>query len=120
MALTIGGLLGEARVLLGDTQGTPTTRYTDTDLVDAFNDALIQARAKRPDAFLAFGLRNTIPQYAMPGDTSTAFPLDAMFYPAFLYYIVGRSELREDTFSNDNRAVAMMNKFVSQLLGVQS
>lgn len=117
MALTIGGLLTEARRVLNDDDGD---RYTDADLVAAFNDALLQARAKRPDVFLDMGLRNTVPQYSMPDDTSTAFPLDAGLYPAFLYYVIGRSELREDTFSNEGRAVVLMNKFASQLLQVVS
>ena len=30
------------------------------------------------------------------------------------------NELKEDTFSDDNRAVTLMNKFVSQLLSMQS
>lgn len=120
MALTIGGLLTEARGILNDTVASPSYRYSDTDLVNAFNDALLQARAKRPDVFLAMGLRNAVPQYAMPADSTTTFPLDPMFYPAFLYYIVGRSEMREDTFSDDSRAVQLSNKFVSQLLQVAS
>lgn len=122
MAFTIGGLLLEARGLLTDTVPTVDgdTRYSDADLIAAFNDALIQARSKRPDAFIDMGMRNTVPQYAMPEDTATAFPLDSTFYPAFLFYIVGRTELREDTFSNDGRAVTLMNRFVSQLLQVAS
>jgi hypothetical protein len=86
----------------------------------AFNDALVQARAKRPDIFLDMGLRNPVPQYVMPDDGGTAFPVDPMFYPAFKYYIVGISEMREDSFSDDSRAVTMMNKFASQLLQVAS
>jgi hypothetical protein len=121
MALTISGLFGEARVLLSDTLGTPTTRYADADLLAAFNDAMQQARIKRPDLFLGIGLRNTIPQYVEADVSgSTAFPLDGSVYPAFLYYIVGRSELREDTFADNNRAVTLMNKFVSQLMQVMS
>lgn len=121
MAYTIGGLLTEARGLLSDTTaGGTVVRYADTDLIAAFNDALVQARAKRPDLFLDIGLRNPVPQYAMPADAATAFPLDYGFYPAFLFYVVGRSELREDTFSDDNRAVTMMNKFISQLMQVAS
>jgi len=81
---------------------------------------MAQARAKRPDLFLPIGLRATIPQYQMPNDTNTAFPLDPGVYPAFLYYVVGRSELKEDTFSDDSRAVTLMNKFVSQLMQVAS
>ena len=117
MALTLGGLFAEARRILSDDDGV---RYTDADLVAAFNDALLQARAKRPDAFFILGLRNQVPQYVMPGDEDALFPLDQVFYPAFLFYICGRSELREDTFSNEGRAVVLSNKFVSQLLQIAS
>lgn len=122
MALTIGGLLDEARGILNDRIPTSggVKRYSDADLVSAFNDALLQARAKRPDAFLDMGMRNLVPQYQMPDDASTTFPLDPIFYPACIYYVVGRSELREDTFSDDSRAVTLLNKFVSQLLQVAS
>jgi hypothetical protein len=122
MSYTIGGLITEARVILQDVDPIidGVNRFSDTDLVDAFNDALLQARAKRPDAFLDMGLRNPVPKYVMPDDSDTAFPLDTGFYPAFLFYVVGRSELREDTFAEDGRATVMMNKFVSQLLQVSS
>jgi hypothetical protein len=121
VAYTIGGLLTEARGVLNDVVPTDgATRYSDADLIGAFNDALVQARVKRPDLFLDMGLRNAVPQYAMPNDTTTPFPLDYGVYPAILYYVVGRSEMREDTFSDDNRAAVLMNKFVSQLLQVQS
>lgn len=123
MALTLAGLILEARGILSDTQGAPTTRYSDADLIAAFNDAMQQARAKRPDLFLDIGLRNAIPQYATSDLTSTPlapFPLDGSVYPAFLFYVCGRSELREDTFSDDARAVTLMNKFVAQILKVES
>lgn len=102
--------------------GSPDgTRFTNQDLIDAFNDALVQARAKRPDLFLSMGLRNAVPQYD-PDDitAATPFPLDPMAYPAFLFYIVGRCELRNDTYADDKRAVTMANRFVSQLLQVAS
>lgn len=122
MALTIGGLLLEARGILNDVVPTDggVTRYSDADLIAAFNDAVQQARTKRPDLFIAMGLRAPVPQYAMPNDRGTAFPFDPSIYAACLYYIVGRSEMREDTFSDDSRATVLMNKFVSQLLAVQS
>lgn len=122
MALTIGGLLTEARGILNDVVPLSggVTRYSDQDLVAAFNDALLQARGKRPDLFLSMGLRNPVPQYVMPYDANTVFPLDPMVYPAFKYYVVGLSELREDTFADDGRATTLMNKFASQLLQVAS
>lgn len=118
---TIGRLLGDARAILNDVVPiTGSVRYSDEDLIQAFNTALLEIRAKRPDAFLALGLRLPVPQYKMPDDAGVAFPLDQTFYPACLYYVVGRSELREDEFTQDSRAVALMNKFVSQLLQVSS
>ena len=121
MAITLGGMLLEARNILNDaTPPTGTTRYTDSELIAAFNDAMLQARSKRPDVFLAMGLRNTVPQYAMPNDNTTVFPLDTIYYPAFLMYVVGRAELKEDTFADNNRAVTLMNKFLGQLMTVQA
>jgi hypothetical protein len=71
MALTIGGLISEARTVLQDVDAV---RYSDDDMVRYFNDALLQARAKRPDAFLDMGMRAPVPQYAMPGDARYYFP----------------------------------------------
>lgn len=122
MALTLGGLLLDARGTLNDTvvDDDEGTRYSDTDLITYFNDAMLQARMKRPDLFLGMGLRTAVPQYVMPDDTGTAFPLDQVYYPAFLFYLVGAAELREDPFSDDSRAVTLLNKFVSQLMKVAS
>jgi len=126
--LTIGGLITEARALLQDTmqgnasspvQDEPMYRYSDVDMIAAFNGAMLETRAKRPDLFLRVGLRAPVPRYGV-ADLTTAFPLDSSVYEAFVYYLVGRMELREDTFAVDGRAVTMMNKFVSQLLAVQS
>lgn len=121
MARTLAVLLREARGILNDVVPTDgNTRFSDDDLIAAFNDALLQARAKRPDAFIDMGLRNPVPQYTMPDDAETVFPIDPMYWPAFLFYIAGRSELREDTFADNGRATVLMNKFVSQLLQVTS
>lgn len=113
--------MAEARTLLQDVLPTngAVTRYSDQDLLDGFNGAMVEAYAKRPDLFLSRGLRTPLPFYGA-ADTGLDFPLDVRFYNAFLYYIVGRTEMREDTFSDDSRATVLMNKFVSQLLMVSS
>lgn len=114
---TIGRMLLDARAILNDVVPiTGSVRYSDQDLIQAFNSALAEVRAKRPDAFLATGLRVSVPQYVMPDDTAASFPLDLIFYPLCINYIVGRSELREDEFAAEGRAVAMLNKFVTGLL----
>lgn len=124
MANTIAALLLEARAILQDVipTGSPDgTRYTNQDLLDAFNDAMLQARAKRPDLFLDMGMRNPVPRYVTDDIAGlTAFPIDPMAYPAFLYYVVGRSELRDDTFADDKRAGMLLGKFTAMLLQVAS
>lgn len=118
---TVGQLLSEARLLLNDVvpiSGSP--RFTDANLAATLNEALLEVRAKRPDAWLSFGLRNSIPQYQMPDDTDTVFPIEDQFYSPLLFFVVGRSELVEDTFADNGRAVSLMNKFVSQLLRTPS
>jgi hypothetical protein len=120
MARTIGDVIAEARVLLNDTKPAPTYRYTDRELMQGFNGALLEARAKRPDLFLGvFQLRAPLPQYTT-GDFSTAFPLNDLAFHAFVYFVSGWASLREDTFVEDQRAVTLVNKFVSQLLTVAS
>ena len=119
MARTIGSLLTEARVILQD-QESGAYRFPDADLIQAFNGALLEAKTKRPDLFLGMGLRTAVPTYDAVADLTTAFPLDDVAYTPILYYIVGRTELRESTYSDDSRAVSLMNKFVSQLTGVIS
>lgn len=122
MALTFSELLEEARTLLQDKLPTSggVLRYSDQELFECINSFMLEVRTKRPDLFLTMGLRTPIPFYSYTADLNTAFPLDPSAWSAFVYYIVGRSELREDTFSDDGRAVAMLNKATSQLLTIQS
>jgi hypothetical protein len=54
----------------------------------------------------------------MPGDATTAFPLDQIVYTPVLYYVVGRSEMREDTFADDKRAETLLQRFSAMLMGL--
>jgi hypothetical protein len=120
MARTFGTLISEARTLLQDVvQMDGTLRYSDQEMYDAINGALAEARVKRPDLFLDMGLRTPTPTYGT-NDTDTPWPFDNQLYNPVLYYTVGRTELRDDTFSDNSRAVTLMNKFVSQLLQTSS
>lgn len=120
MSRTVGALIREARQLLNDELPiTGVPRFPDADLVAAINEGVLQIRAKRPDAFLGYGLRVTLPVYTT-GSGSSVFPFEDQFYSPLLFYVVGRSELTEDTYSDDGRAVTLMSKFTSQLLKVAS
>lgn len=122
MARTLGELIEEARTLLQDKLPTSggVLRYSDQELFECINSFMAEVRAKRPDLWLPFGMRGTLIFYNYATDMNTLFPLDTSVWSAFVYYIVGRTELREDTFSDDGRAVSMMNKALSQLLTIQS
>jgi hypothetical protein len=122
MAWTFGELIEEARTILQDKLPTSggVLRYSDQELFECINSFMTEVRTKRPDLFLPLGLRVGWPYYNYASDMDTAFPLHLSVWSAFVYYLVGRSELREDTFSEDSRAVSMLNKAVSQLLSIQS
>lgn len=116
---TIATLISEARTLLQDSDPVPGYRYTDAEMLQAFNGAMSETRAKRPDLFLDLGLRNPVPFYTVT-DLAAPFPLDTNVYSAFVFYVVGRSEMREDVFTEDGRAQVLMAKFIQQLLTVAS
>jgi hypothetical protein len=123
LTTSITGIILEARSILNDTVQTAGAayRYADTDLLANLNAAVREARTKRPDLFLSFGLRTTLPLFQETDvEAGTPWPFDLSLYDPCLYYIVGRAELREDTFTNDARATTLMNKFVSQLLTLAS
>jgi len=111
---TWGDLIADARTLLQDK--TPTSgsrlRYSDAEMFEAINRMLIEVRMRRPDFFInAFGrrsLRRVLPFYSAARDMRTPFPLDLICYPAFVHYLVGSAEMREDTFADSGRAQASL------------
>lgn len=121
MSRTVGALIREARQLLNDELPiTGAPRFPDADLVATINEGMLQIRAKRPDAFLGYGLRLALPVYVAGVNNGSVLPFEDQFYSPLLFYVVGRSELTEDTYSDDGRAVTLMSKFTSQLLKVAS
>jgi hypothetical protein len=114
---TVGQYLEEARRLLQD-EIIPY-RYPDADLVDALNIGLLEARRLRADLFLPLF---EIPWFDTSGtiDTAAAVTLDSMYRPSLVYYIVGRAQLRDDEATTDQRAAALLQKFVGQMLTLTS
>jgi hypothetical protein len=109
----VSDYITEARRLLQDT--VSPFRYPDADLIAALNIAVLEARRLRPELFI--GRFNTLPTVSTGAD---AFDIDPMYRPSFVYYIVGRVELRDSEDTKDARASALMNKFVAQLLTIQA
>lgn len=113
MALdTVQDYVNRARVLLLD-QVEPY-RYSTSDLVDALNMGIMEARRLRPDVLQAY-LRTTPPSFSSTA-LSALVPIDVQYRSAFVYYVCGQAQLRDDENVQDSRAVTFLNKFTSQLL----
>lgn len=114
---TVGQYITESRRLLQD-QVAPF-RYPDADIVDALNIGLLEARRLRADLFLPLF---DLPWFNTGGtiDTNLPVPMDPQYRSAFLYYVVGRMQLRDDENTTDQRASALLTKFVGQMLTIQS
>jgi len=113
MALsTVTQYVSEARVLLQDS--VPTYRYADADLISALNLAIMTARRNRPDLFLEV---TTIPQFVVADIASgTPFAMDVQYRVAFLFFMVGFAQLRDEEDTQDQRAIAFITKFTQQLM----
>lgn len=106
---TAADYVREARTLLQDT--VATYRYTDAELLSALNLGILTARRLRPDLFLNV---TTLP-YFTAVDT-TAFTMDDQYRAAFLYFMVGHAQLRDEEDTQDSRASAFIGFFTSQLV----
>lgn len=117
MALdTVQDYIDRARPLLLDT--VQPYRYSTVDLVEYLNQGMLEARRLRPELFLG-SLDAALPEFDT-SDLSVAVPIDPMYRVTFVYYICGQAQLRDEENTQDDRAAALLNKFVSQLLSIQS
>lgn len=108
---TVADYVREARTLLQDT--VPTYRYSDTELLSALNMGVLTARRLRPDLFIN---TTTLPSFtAVDG---TLFGMDEQYRVAFVYFIVGHAQLRDEEDTQDARAAAFIGKFTQQLLAL--
>lgn len=113
MALdTVQDYIDRARVLLLDE--VAPYRYPTADLVENLNMGILEVRRLRPDVLFPY-LRTTLPDFNT-GAMSTVVPIDPQYRVAFVYYICGQAQLRDDENVQDSRAVTFLNKFTSQML----
>ena len=115
MAKTLGDAITESRYLLQDYLAG-NYRYSDDRLYAALNDAFSQVYRLRPDLYLSLDF--TVPSYTS-ADSATAFPISEQYFSAVVYYVVGITELSDDEFTADGRAVTVMQGFKRELLGIE-
>lgn len=117
MALdTVQDYVDRARVLLQD-QVAPY-RYPDDDLVENLNMGILEARRLRPELLKSY-FRTTLPDFSSSAMTASV-PIDSMYRVAFVYYICGQAQLRDEENTQDTRAAAFLNKFVAQMISLQA
>lgn len=115
MALdTVQDYVDRARVLLLDTLAP--YRYEDTDLVEALNMGVLEARRLRPELFRSY-FRTSLPDYSTAA-MNAAVDIDPQYRVAFVYYVCGQAQLRDDENVQDTRAAQFLNLFTSKLLNI--
>ena len=105
---TVQDYVREARTPLQDT--VPDYRYADTDLLSALNMGILTARKLRPDLFLGVA---TLPYFTANDTTSVS--MDQQYRVAFVYFMVGQAQLRDEEDTQDSRALALIGRFTAML-----
>lgn len=117
MALdTVQDFVDRARVLLLD-QAEPY-RYPTTDLVASLSEGILEARRLRPDLLQSY-FRTALPDFST-ASMSELVPVDPQYRVAFVYYICGQAQLRDEENTQDSRAAAFLNKFIAQMTTIQA
>lgn len=107
---TLQDYINASRILLQDTlESAP--RYTDADFRLALMLAFDEAYRIRPDIFI----RMEQPDI-MTATMAFEVPVPRGYQSAFIYYMCGHVQLRDQEDTQDNRATVFLNKFVMQLL----
>ena len=116
---TVGQYVTESRRLLQD-EVVPY-RYPDKDFIDALNFGLMEARRLRADLLLpSFTIPWYDPTKTTAPDLAVKVEFEPMYRSALIYYICGRIQVRDEEPTTDARAGAFMQKFIAQLLSIQS
>lgn len=99
-----------SRILLQDTM-VGAYRYTDDEYKLALSIAFDEAYRIRPDMFV-----KTVEPDIMAMAPADNVPVPRGYQAAFLYYMCGHVQLRDQEDTQDSRASVFLNKFVAQLL----
>ena len=116
MALdTVQDYVTSARTLLQDS--VAPYRYSDLELVNELNLAVLEAKRVRPDLFFEFRGKNPYPTFSAARMTDPV-PFEDVYRPALTYYLVGKATLRDEEDTDDKRGIGMVQKFTAQLISL--
>lgn len=114
MAIVPSSVIATAREILQDT--VADYRYTDASLYVGLNMALREAKRLRPDIWLSEGKLQPVPTITTT-NAGEPLPIDEQFENAITFFVVGWAELRDDQYSQEGRAPALMGQFKQSLIG---
>lgn len=114
MAFTPNDIIALARDTLQDTVDGPYRHPTDS-LIRALNLAIPEASRVRPDLF--YDAPSTLPVVTSL-NLSASLGIDDRYKMPFVMFLAGFASLKEDQFTNDSRAGALLARFSAQLVGV--
>lgn len=118
MALdTVNDYVVSARRLLLDE--VEPYRYPTADLVDALNFGVTEAVRVRPDLFFK-ALRSGLNPTYSSASTGASVTFDVRYRTSLLNYMVGFVQLRDDEATQDQRAGALLTRFLAQLMTLQA
>ena len=125
MSKTYQDVITEARVLLQDTDDD-SYRHSNTNLIAIYNRGLQAIARVRPDACYDLYVNNSleVPELVetAPDSSQTiwtdTFGLEMQFFNPLLSYIVGVAELTDDEYTEDGRAVMMLQSFKMEVIGL--
>lgn len=125
MAKTYQDVITESRVILSDTD-SDSYRYSETNLIAILNRALQAIARVRPDACYDLYTANSleVPELveSSPGSGQTIytanFGLEMQFFNPLLSYVIGVAELIDDEYTEDGRAMMLLQSFKAEVLGL--
>lgn len=104
---TFQDVIDDVRVVLNDADGT---RYTSPQLMSYANDGVQEGFRLRPDFLLG--------KYTQAATTYVAadtIPFPAQYQMLLKHYVCYRAELRDDEYSQDGRAAALLGRFQTEM-----
>lgn len=113
--VTLQDYVNDVRALILDT--VSPYRYSDADVISAFNMMLLETRRVRPDLFVTrWG--SDVP-YFQPPVSGAVVPMEPQFRLGYVYGTVAHLFMRDDEDTSDARANSFNEKFHDILLGTK-
>lgn len=130
VAKSLDDLVSEVRLTISDIGVNGSNfRYTNAQVIQAFNTAIRELYRYRPDAYIGnftqgILINNSLPMNSYSDVTdlnqNPATPLpfdDRLFYGPVIFYVIGKLELGDDEFTDQGRSAQLLASFRQMLIG---